>query len=143
MPRGTGQPSHSPLLSSKSYVHCTSKKVCCSQCLPARLILVNCRRTKFKTCKNGDSGDGAHGGGDARAAAPRVPALLHTTEGWASPSHALSPQPVLLKSLMPCSPGSPWNVACACGMGLWIGTAVFGWVMPVEEGCLGFLSPCC
>lgn len=72
-----------------------------------------------------------------------MPSLLHTTEGWASPSHALSPQPVLLKSLMPGSPGSPWNAACAYGKGLWIGAAVSGWVMPLEEGCLGFLSPCC
>lgn len=99
---------------------------------------------KFKTGKCGDSGDGVHGGGDARAAAPLVPGLLQTAEDWASPSHVLSPQPVLLKSLMPGSPtGSPWNAACACGMGLWIGAAVFGWVMPAEEGCLGFLTPCC
>lgn len=55
-------------------------------------------KKQFKTGKSGDSGDGVHGGGDARAAAPLVPALLHTTEGWASPSHALSPQPVLLKN---------------------------------------------
>lgn len=119
------------------------EKVCFSQCLLARQILVNNREINIKTGKSGDSGDGVHGGGDARAAAPLVPTLLHTTKGWASLSHAPSPQPVLLKNWMHGSPGSPWSAACACGMGLWIGVAVFGWVMPVEEGRLGFLSPCC
>lgn len=69
------------------------------------------KKKKFKTGKSGDSGDGVHGGGDARAAAPLVPSLLQTTGGWAGPSHALSPQPVLLKSLMAGSPGSPWSAA--------------------------------
>lgn len=80
----------------------------------------------FKTGKSGDSGDGVRGGGGAHAAAPLVPAPLHTTEGWAGPSRALSPPAALLKSLRPGSPGSPWNAACACGTGLRIGAAASG-----------------
>lgn len=146
MPRGRGHPSRSPRLPSMSYVHCTSKEVCCSQCLLARLSLLNYRRKKkqqFNTGKSGGSGNGVHGGGDARAAAPLVGALHHITEGQGCLSHALSPHLFLLKGLMPGSPGSPWSAACACGMGLWFGATGFEWVMPVEEECLGFLSPYC
>lgn len=128
MPVGMSHHSHDRLLSSKLYVQCTM------QCKEVYLQSVSAgqgdsgqlQEQKFKTGKSGDSGDGVHGGGDAHAAAPLVRAPLHTTEGWASPSHALSPQLVLLKSLRPGSPGSPWNAACACGMGLWVGVVVSG-----------------
>lgn len=41
-----GHPSHAPVLSTKSNVHCPSKEICCSHGLLARLVLVNCRRKK-------------------------------------------------------------------------------------------------
>lgn len=99
---------------------------------------------KFRTGKSDGSGDGVHGGGDARAVAPLVPAPPRTAARWADPSHALF-QPLVLElpeSLRPCSPGSPWIAACACGRGLWTGEGGSGWVAPGEEEHLGFSSLC-
>lgn len=82
----------------------------------------------FKTGKSGGSGDGVHGGGDARAAAPLVPALLHRAARWAGPSPAPSPPQVLAlpESLRHGTPGSPWNAAYACGRGLRTGAGASG-----------------
>lgn len=94
---------------------------------------------KFRTGKSGGSGDGVHGGGDAHAAAPLGPAPPRTAAHWAGPSPAPSPPLVQEpESLRPCSPGFPWTAACACGRELWTGEGGSGWVVPGEEGHLGF-----
>ena len=99
---------------------------------------------KFRTDKSDGSGDGVHGGGDAHAAAPPVPAPPHKEARWAYPSPAPSP-PLVLKLpvvLMHGSPDSPWTAACACGRGLWTDGGGSGWVGLGEAVHLGFSSPC-